>query len=615
MAAELLDIQINIGATTEDLGAEIQKAENLLKKLQSALKRSTDVGEIQKLNTKISSVEGAIGTLSSRMNGVAKPTNDATQSLINFSRIAQDAPYGIMGIANNLNPMLESFQQLAKTEGGTKKALDAMLNGLSGPAGIGVALGLVSSLAVVFQKQITQAFEGPAGKLKDLREELKKLNDEIYKMAGSAQASQTLGTQLVGRITNEKLDITQRENALRKFQELYSQNKEIKDLEIKDLKTFNAQYLQSLNNKAAVQQLEVSKEQNYIDALSAANSKYKKLEEERDNRKKNTLATTKQLESGQTTEKLRSAIDAEFVKPLKDAQLEIANAKAALSRTLDITTLFDNSDPKKETKKGASSPIVNYAREENKQLNLELAKLEALRKKFDKLDLTPILDVYNPNAVKQEDKRKSYFENKAKDLTEESNKTGLGALLMKDAKARNKQDEADKKRLKDLNERYTEFAQNISQNVTGAIFGMVDAMQQGLSLGDALGQMFGRLARSIAESLVQAAAFAGVMSLLSGGASNVAGGGVSFFTAFKSLLGLADGGIATGPTLAMIGEGSESEAVLPLSKLGNIMQSSFNAGSMNGTSGGQNGQFVLRGQDLVLAMQRSNSALNLRRGV
>jgi hypothetical protein len=431
-------------------------------------------------------------------------------------------------------------------------------------------------------------------------------------MAGSAQASQTLGTQLVGRITNEKLDITQRENALRKFKDLYSQNKEIKDLEIKDLKTFNAQYLQSLNNRAAVQQLEVSKEKNYIDALSAANSKYKKLVEERDNKKKETLATTKQLESGTTTEKLRSAIDAEFVKPLKDAQLEINNARASLSRTLDITTLFDDSETKTKTKKGASSPIVNYAREENKQLNLELAKLEALRKKFAKLDLKPILDVFNPNAVKEEDKRKSYFDKRAKDLTEESNKSGLGALLMKDAKDKIKQQETDDKRLKDLNEKYTQFAQNISQNVTGAIFGMVDALQQGLSIGDALGQMFGRLARSIAESLVQAAAFAGVMSLLSGGA---AGGGVSFFGAFKKVLGLASGGVATGPTLAMIGEGSESEAVLPLSKLGNIMQSSFNAGSMNSTSVGQNGQFVLRGQDLVLAMQRSNSALNLRRGI
>lgn len=34
---------------------------------------------------------------------------------------------------------------------------------------------------------------------------------------------------------------------------------------------------------------------------------------------------------------------------------------------------------------------------------------------------------------------------------------------------------------------------------------------------------------------------------------------------------LEDGGIATGPTLAMIGEGDEDEAVLPLSKLGSLM--------------------------------------------
>ena len=34
---------------------------------------------------------------------------------------------------------------------------------------------------------------------------------------------------------------------------------------------------------------------------------------------------------------------------------------------------------------------------------------------------------------------------------------------------------------------------------------------------------------------------------------------------------LAEGGITTGPTMAMIGEGSEQEAVLPLSKLQNLL--------------------------------------------
>ena len=77
---------------------------------------------------------------------------------------------------------------------------------------------------------------------------------------------------------------------------------------------------------------------------------------------------------------------------------------------------------------------------------------------------------------------------------------------------------------------------------------------------------------------------------------------------------MAEGGVATGPTLAMIGEGNESEAVLPLSKLGGMLNRTFSAGAMSGNGIGQNGQFVLKGNDLVLALQRSNSSLNIRRG-
>lgn len=48
------------------------------------------------------------------------------------------------------------------------------------------------------------------------------------------------------------------------------------------------------------------------------------------------------------------------------------------------------------------------------------------------------------------------------------------------------------------------------------------------------------------------------------GAKNI---GSSVVSGIANLVGLASGGIATGPTLALIGEGGESEAVVPLSKL------------------------------------------------
>lgn len=592
MAAELLDIQINIGAKTEDLGAELIKAENLLKKLQAALKKSTDVGEINQLTAKIGTVNTAITQLNSKMVGVSTPTDNATQSLVNFSRIAQDAPYGIIGIANNLNPMLESFQRLAKTEGGTKKALTAMIDGLAGPAGIGVALGLVSSLAIVFQKQITEAFEGPAGKLKDLREELKKLNDEIYRMAGSAQASQTLGTQLVGRITNENLDITQRENALRKFKELYGKNKEIKDLEIKDLKSYNAQYLQSLNNKAAVQQLEVSKEQNYIDALSAANSKYKKLVEERDDKKKKTLATTKQLEAGTTTKMLRSAIDAEYVVPLKEAQVDIANAKASLSRTLDITTLFDNSESEKKTKT-KKAPIVNYAKQTLEELNDYVKKLKDRVKEAEfvlKNESFKLFELPSERGAK-EDKRKNYFEKQAKELLEQSDKGGFGKYMQgifKKDKSAIDSDEAEKKRIDDLKKSYINFADTISGSVTNSLMGMYDAMQSGQKPLEAIGDMFANIGKQIAAAVIQALIFQAILEAFPAlkGAFAAAGALSNAFGAARNLA----------PT-----------------NLGQSKPTTFNASNMT-NSVNSNGQFVLRGQDLVLAMQRSNSSLNIIRG-
>jgi hypothetical protein len=68
----------------------------------------------------------------------------------------------------------------------------------------------------------------------------------------------------------------------------------------------------------------------------------------------------------------------------------------------------------------------------------------------------------------------------------------------------------------------------------------------------------------------------------------------------------ANGGIISGPTYGLMGEypGAKSnpEVVAPLDKLKDMI----------GSQGG--GQFVLKGQDLVLALNRSEKSLTLRRG-
>ena len=611
--AEQLDLNINIGANTQDLQGALKKAENLLSQFQSALKKATNVGEINYLNTQIKNLNTTISGINTQMGNAAKKTGDATQSLVNFSRIAQDAPYGIIGIANNLNPMLESFQQLAKTEGGTKKALTAMIDGLAGPAGLGVVLGVTSSLLVVFSKQIGDAFKGGEDKLKGLREELKKLNDDVFKIVGAAQSSQTLGTILVGKASDTNIDIKTRKNALEEFKKLYSESAEIQKLDVKNLDTYNQRYLQSLNNRAAVQQEGLGKEKNYVNALSEANAAYKKLLQERDNAVKNTLATTKDLESGKTTESLKAAVKASYVKPLADAKLEIDKAKAALGRTVDTLLQFDTPDKKGGGKKtGTTDTFSSDLRKENNLILEEIRKRKQLLKDIG----TPILQQTPEDKAKAEKQRlagiKAFGESK---MTGEFGKSlqGKTSAFYEEQKKINEEKALDIQLTQQQTEANLMLADTLSNYVSNSFMNLFASMEQGMSLGEALGNMFMDLAKQIAMAAIKAAAFQAILSLLPGGAgASVASGG--FGGIFKSILGLASGGVVNGPTLAMIGEGSESEAVMPLSKLGSMMQNTFNAGAVSGNGAGGNGEFVLRGTDLVLAMNRSETSLKYRRG-
>ena len=586
--AEIIDLNINIGANTTDFEGSLQKAQNLLKQFESALKKATNVGEINYLNNQVKFLNGSIASLNQQMNKVGRPVGDATNALSNLSRVAQDAPYGFIGIANNLNPLLESFQRLQTQSGSASNAFKSMVAGLTGPAGIGIALGVVSSLAVTFSDEIAAFFKGPTEKLKKFREELLKLNQDIYKIVGEAQSNRTIGLNLVNIISGG--NPTQQQEALKRLKALYSDNKAIKDATVKTDKA----YLVHLINVAAIQEDAAGKEKNTQQILAAAYAERRKLEAQRDADLKKVTASGGSAEYNKNkADKERERIAKGYNLLITDLDNVISKAKTKNAELLSTLTNIETPEPD-----GKKPP------KPKKDKTLPLKEAQDLIRQINKTNtlLTPLEEVIGGDTA-IEDLKKQH-EDYLKWLT--------GWTKDKE-KIAQKNIDKEGKDLEDLTKKYENFSMTIASNVTGALVGMFDAMQQGISFGDALSQMFGRLAQQIAETLVQAAIFAGIFSLLSGGAG--ATGGLSFFGAFTKILGLASGGVATGPTLAMIGEGSESEAVLPLSKLGNMMQTSFNAGSMNSTGTSQNGQFVLRGNDLVLALQRSNSSLNLRRGI
>jgi hypothetical protein len=115
-------------------------------------------------------------------------TSQSTASLTNFSRVIQDAPYGFIGVANNLNPLLESFQRLKETTGSSKEAFKALGASMMGPGGIGIILGTVSSLLVLFGDRLfgakAKAEESKAA-LDELNKTLKEQKQRVDDLASS----------------------------------------------------------------------------------------------------------------------------------------------------------------------------------------------------------------------------------------------------------------------------------------------------------------------------------------------------------------------------------------------------------------------------------------------
>lgn len=138
------------------------------------------------------------------------------------------------------------------------------------------------------------------------------------------------------------------------------------------------------------------------------------------------------------------------------------------------------------------------------------------------------------------------------------------------------------------------------------------ALQEGFAAiaeGENPLKRLGTILKGLVVRLMAAAAAAMLLGAFLGGAS----GGSTILTKLGGIKGLfasfsgiefANGGIVSGPTNALIGEypgaRSNPEVVAPLSKLKTML----------GTGGAMQGEFVLRGQDLVVALQRAERNRN-----
>jgi len=88
------------------------------------------------------------------VKGFQKGVGDGQSAMTSFSRVIQDAPYGINGVANNITNLTEQFGYLKNRTGSTSGALRAMLKNLRGFGGVTFGISLATSLIVAFGDKI-----------------------------------------------------------------------------------------------------------------------------------------------------------------------------------------------------------------------------------------------------------------------------------------------------------------------------------------------------------------------------------------------------------------------------------------------------------------------------
>lgn len=227
-------IKISVVATGFD---QVQKGlDNTSKALDNTSKSAATAGKV----------------LGSQLNNAS---GQATNTLINLNRVVQDAPYGFIGIANNINPLVESFGRLKAEAALTGTTIGSQLkNALIGPAGIGIAVAAITS-AITFAQIGFDRWGASAKKAKEDADDFAKgLRD-----AEQGALAQGLKLQALLKIVTDTTQTEEKRNiALKNANELLKEHGEKLDtinLSQQQVNDITKKYTDTLVNQAIAQKL------------------------------------------------------------------------------------------------------------------------------------------------------------------------------------------------------------------------------------------------------------------------------------------------------------------------------------------------------------------------
>jgi hypothetical protein len=222
-------LEIQIGADSSDLQKKIKEAEFNLKELSKVKIEQIKLGlDTKEINGNIASVKKSLNDLKTASKdsgnaiaGMTPQVANGSNALMQFSRIAQDAPYGIIGIGNNITSTAEAFGYLKNQTGSTGSALKAMASSIMGSGGILLAVSLVTT-AFTYMAQnglsVGDVIDKMTGNFDSARKAMQDMNAEVAK---NSQAQISSMNAYVSVAENVNLSMNDRLIAVKKLQQEY----------------------------------------------------------------------------------------------------------------------------------------------------------------------------------------------------------------------------------------------------------------------------------------------------------------------------------------------------------------------------------------------------------
>jgi hypothetical protein len=555
---------------------------------------------------------------SAAMGNQLKKTNMQWTSL---ALVIQDLPYGFRGIQNNLPALVGGFAAA------------------TGP--IYLAFSALIAITTAYEKEIAQLIYG----IDAFSIANKKMNEELATSIGQAK-SQIAADQSLLKIINDTTKSTnERERALASLKKEYEGNIELQKLDIQD-----GDKLALVYDKISNALIRRAKATAYAALIAEEETKIFKLQNQQGEEVvKNLgfmgtvygLATGGMLGFNSASNIVTSAFSKQ-AKEIKQSQLNIE----LYTKKLDENT--DSANKNADAQSLDSSAIKqkgDNAKKEAAKLAAYVAKRLAASGGETTYVAEPALDP--SNAAKAFKAKMAYEKKASKDrvaflreqyqlevseaegsfdkikLAEENMRMALDKGFMDGSVKLSEYIDAILELRKKSNETVLAETKAVTAELLKIGIGLMNALgpaldmllEKGASIGEVLSRAFEDIIKKLIKVAIAAAIAVAIISLLPGGQGKLAKAGGAM-KMFGNLVGggmglgsqlFANGGIVSGPTMGLMGEypGAQNnpEVVAPLDKLKDMI---------GGGSG--SGEFVLRGNDLILAIQRSNSSLKLRRG-